>query len=147
MTSTSSSPLSATRYEQEEGPRFFQREDGAWCVFGESRPDPYGGRKRLPPEPTPLEWDRVALKRCIDRYESLVEHDERVKVRRRAQLETWRAKGMFPVPGSGKWQKATPELDAEWARWAEQNWSEEPMKLIAEEYWMRVANAIILAGE
>lgn len=79
-------------------PRFFQREDGAWCTFGETRPDPFS-KKRLPPKPEPLEWDRLSLKRCMERYER-----------------------------------------------AEQADQGDVMILIAEEYWMRVANAIILGG-
>jgi hypothetical protein len=55
--------------------RFFQREDGAWCEHGETRPDPLSNKRRLPPEPIPLEWDDVSLRRCLERHKVAVTAD------------------------------------------------------------------------
>lgn len=123
-----------------EKPRFERRDDGVW-VYSKA-----GKRGMFDPAACegkqPLEWDQHTLKRCIDRFQDL-DRMRQAEVASNRELLEVRKK-------MGRWidnKPMTPQLLADLEEWANHSLYDHSLKMIAEEYWARVCNAIILGDE
>lgn len=125
------------------GTRFSQREDGAWVWGGKPREDPT--RAGYPRTRQPLEWDPVSIKRCLERFVELEQkHLAEVARRQAKRFEYVREVEGKIVNDDGE---VIYENRDDYIRWCATSEYEHSMRLVAEEYWARVANAIILGGE